>query len=114
MYTVILMYEFTSKWLRLDWQQRANFRAEYVSPIFEKYSGQVQAKFYDAEAFDAEISDFMVLNTSDLKRYYFLMEELRETPLFADDYIKIRRILMGLEEGHLEFEKVVKNREIAL
>jgi hypothetical protein len=108
------MYEFLPKWLRLDWQQRSEFRGEYIAPVFEKYANVVQAKFYDAEAFDAEVSDFMVLNAADLKSYYFLMEELRETPLFAEEYIKIQKILIGLEDGHLEFEQTIKNREIVL
>lgn len=114
MYTIILMYEFMPKWLRLDLQQRKAFREQYVNPIFKRYIEQVQARFYDSEAFDAEISDFIVFSAVDLKHYYFLMEELRDTPLFSEEYIKIRRVLIGLEDGHMEFEKTIKNREISL
>lgn len=114
MYTIIFSYAFTPKWLRLDWQQRAKFREAHIDPVFKKYAETVDAKFYDSEAFDADVSDFIVFSTLDLKYYYFLMEELRETPLFADEYINIQKILLGLEDGHLEFEKTVKNREVSL
>lgn len=114
MYTIVLMYQFQPKWLRLDWQQRAEFRAQYIAPIFDKYAEVVQAKFCDSEAFDAEYSDFMVLTTGDLKRYYYLIEELRETPLFSEEFVVVNRILMGLEDGHLEFEQTLKKDEVSL
>jgi hypothetical protein len=76
-----------------------------LNPIFGKYAKSVKVRFFDAEAFVAKFSDFVIFETEDLRQYYFLIEELRDSPLFAKRLAQIEDIFMGIENGYQEFER---------
>ncbi|PTL76225.1 darcynin family protein [Vitiosangium sp. GDMCC 1.1324] len=106
-YTIVLTYTFATEWLQKSWKERGAFEREHLQPIFAKYANTVQPRFYDAEAFSTRCSDFVILETEDLKQYYFLIEELRESRLFSEGLIEFKDITIGVEDGFREFEKEV-------
>jgi hypothetical protein len=107
-YTIIMTYTRAPEWLQKTREQREAFNAEFMRPLFEKYFKAVKARFFDAEAFESRFSDFVIFETEDLKQYYFLIEELRDSPLFAQQLAKVENIFMGIEDGYEEFERSMK------
>lgn len=110
-YTIVITYSFSSDWLKKSWQERGNFERECLQPIFAKYADWVKVRFFDAEAFNPRFSDFLIIETSNLKYYYFLIEELRESKLFSEGLVEFKDIIVGLEDGFREFEREVLNSE---
>lgn len=104
-YTIVMTYTYAAEWLQKTREQREAFNDEYLNPIFGKYGKTVKVRFFDAEAFVARFSDFVIFETEDLKQYYFLIEELRDSPLFAQRLAKIEDLFMGIEGGYREFER---------
>ncbi|GHE09106.1 darcynin family protein [Streptomyces alanosinicus] len=102
--TIILTHTFTPAWLALSREERNAMAAAHVHPLFAKYADRVSARFFDAEAFTTAFSDFALLETEDLKAYYFLIEELRDSPLIAQGYLVMNDIFMGVEAGFQAFE----------
>lgn len=64
----------------------------------------VSFRFYDAEAFNARISDVLVITADSPQAYYFTIERLRDTPLIAERYFRIVEIVPAYENGFQEFE----------
>lgn len=108
-YGIIVLYSFRPAWLQKSWQERAEFEQKHLRPIFAKYADRVQPRFFDAEAFHSEFSDFMLLETQDLKDYYYLIEEIRESQLFKEQLVDFKQILIGIEDGFRDFERDVLN-----
>ena len=103
-YNVFLGVKYSSDWLKLSRAQRNAFNESTVYPIIAKYAERVTLRFFDAEAFSAKISDFILIETKNLKDYYYFIEELRDTDLFRKDLLKIVDVHIGIEEGHKDFE----------
>jgi len=43
----------------------------------------MRMRFFDAEAFHAKVSDVMMIETTDLKQYYYFIETLRDMRNFC-------------------------------
>lgn len=110
-YTVVLSYAFTPAWLSLSRDERNAMEEQYIQPVFAKYADQVAARFFDAEAFHAQHTDFALLETEDLQAYYHLVEELRDTPLISRQYLTFTDIRIGVEGGYRTFEELTRARE---
>ncbi|NDY91826.1 darcynin family protein [Ideonella livida] len=104
-YTVIVTYTFHPDWLRKTWEERAAYERQHIRPVFERFAGEVSVRFFDAEAFSARCSDFMIFETADLKSYYFLIESLRESPVFRDGLVTFQDVLIGIEDGFRTYER---------
>ncbi|HLG76072.1 MAG TPA: hypothetical protein VKX46_06635 [Ktedonobacteraceae bacterium] len=50
----------------------------------------------------------MLLFFADLKTYYFLIEELRDTAMFTAPYFVVNDVLIGLENGYQAFEETLQ------
>ncbi|MFC5667787.1 darcynin family protein [Kitasatospora misakiensis] len=105
MYVVMLGYSFSPQWLALPRSERQRLKATHIAPLVEKYADRVRARFFDAEAFQTRFSDFALLETEDLTAYYFLIEELRDTPLVGQGYLTFKDVVLGIEDGHEHFER---------
>lgn len=99
-YTIVMMLTATPTWLGLPREERRAFRTTVIQPLLEQYAARVHVRFYDAEAFAAQCSDFAIFTTPDLKAYYFLMEALRDTAMFTVPYFVVNEVLIGLENGY--------------
>ncbi|MEV6670517.1 darcynin family protein [Streptomyces sp. NPDC051162] len=105
LYTIVLSYAFSPAWLNLTRDERNAMEERYIQPVFAKYADQVSARFFDAEAFHAQHTDFALLETTDLQAYYHLVEELRDTPLIGGQYLAFTDIKIGIEDGYRAFEE---------
>ncbi|MBO0931937.1 darcynin family protein [Fibrella aquatilis] len=103
-YTVFVLYRALPAWLGLSRTERNEVFARQVGPIFARYEQQVQVRLFDAEAFHADVSDVLLLTTDDLNAYYFFMEALRDTDLFAKPYIVLKDVIMTRENGFRDYE----------
>ncbi len=103
-YLVVMTIRYNIKWLEKTREERNNFNDKYIIPIINKYSNDIKIRFFDAECFYAKGSDFFIFECFDLKKYYFMMEEMRDTELFSKDLLSVVDIMMGIEEGYKEFE----------
>jgi len=110
-YTVIVCYSFSNEWLGMTRLQRKAFENAHVLPILGSYREVVRIRSYDSEAFMTEFTDFMVIETEDLRQYYFMIEELRDSPLFVQGLATIKQIFIGLEDGYKEFEEDINQSE---
>ena len=100
----------TKHWLKLSREQRKGFVTQELNAIFATYAGKVSARFFDAEAFNANCSDVAIFETEDLKQYYFLMEEIRDSKIFTVPYFIFNDIIPSLEGGFVQFEEEVTNK----
>lgn len=104
-YTVFLGYRFEREWFTRTREERKKFEAEHVTPLFAKYAGKLDMRFYSAAAFTTQFTNFVLIETEELKHYYFLIEELRDSPLLAQGLATITDIFTGIEDGFPQFER---------
>lgn len=104
-YTILILYKANHRWLSLTRAERSSIFEGQVAPLIQKFKGKLTVKLYDAEAFHAQTSDFLIVTCAELKEYYFFMEHLRDTPLFAKPYIELNDVVIGIENGFQQFEK---------
>jgi len=110
-FRIIISYFFTDKWLSLSWDERKSINEKVIEPLVEKYDGQLDLELVDAEAFDPELTDFVLIKTNDLIKYYYFIEHLRESELVTKNYLKIQKIQIGVIGGFKRFESEVLNEE---
>ncbi|MCX2183872.1 darcynin [Streptomyces sp. SKN60] len=106
-YGIVLTYRVTPRWLALSRQERNARRATHLDPLFAAHAPRVTARFFDAEAFHAQVTDFAVLETEDLRSYYFLVEALRDTPLISEGYLEFGEIFLGVQDGFQAYERAL-------
>jgi hypothetical protein len=102
---VMLGYSVSPEWLALPREERNHLRTTHLVPLFARYADRVRARFFDAEAFQTRFTDFALLETEDLTAYYFLIEELRDTPLITQGYLTFQDVVLGIEDGFQQFER---------
>jgi len=101
--TVFLMLRAAPAWLALPRDRRAEIGSKALAHAFG--SGDLSFRFFDAEAFNARISDVAMIETADPQAYYFAIERLRDSPLIADGYFEVVEIVPAYEDGHRVYEE---------
>lgn len=104
-YTIVITYAFSAEWLKKNWRERSDYEATHIAPILAEYADRVSVRLFDAEAFSAEHSDFLIIETADMKDYYFFIEALRESQIFKDGLVTFKQIVMGIEDGFRAYER---------
>jgi hypothetical protein len=99
-YTIVMSYSFSNEWLAKPRDERHTFEAEHLFPILMKYSDSLKRRSYDADAFQTNSSDFMIIETEDLDTYYFMVEELRDSKMLAKGYVKIDNFMIGINNEY--------------
>jgi hypothetical protein len=103
-YGIVIRYEFDPSWLQLSREQRGAkeevFRKEIVGPFADKMS----VRHFDAEAFATDYSDFLFVETDDIKTYYYFIEKLRDSEFIAQGWVRLHDISIGLQDGYKEYE----------
>lgn len=74
-----------------------------VSEIAARHP-DVSLRWFDADALGHGYSDFVVCEFSEMARYHFLWEELRDTALFSTPYLHIKDVILGIERGYELYE----------
>ncbi|MEP3351649.1 MAG: darcynin family protein [Marinomonas sp.] len=62
-------------------------------------------RLFDAEAFSAYCSDVVMFETTNIRDYYFAIEEMRDSKLYTVPYFDVVSIILAIENGFIEFEK---------
>lgn len=101
---VLVQLTALAAWLRLSREQRSHIVEEQVAPVLAAHRG-VLARWVDLEAFTADSSDLLLVETDDLLEWNRLFEALRDTALFSEPYFRLDRLLIGAEDGFRDYER---------
>lgn len=99
--TIFLLLAASPKWLALDRSERDDISDAALNAVF--CDETITFRFYDAEAFNAHVSDIMVITAETATAYYFAIERLRDTALVANSYWQIVDIIPAYEDGYRAF-----------
>lgn len=102
-YSVFVCLLALPSWLALPRWRRSEIGDAALSDALN--GGQVRLRHFDAEAYSGFCSDMSVFETDDLTAYYYVMERLRDTPLFTTPYFEIVQIIPTIEDGFRQFER---------
>ena len=89
-------------------EYRTNMFNQFLFPVLASYSEHIQFQVYNAEAFHAKVSDFFVVETTNLEKYYQFLQKLKATKVFADEFFELEDIVMGAENGFRQFNEQMK------
>jgi hypothetical protein len=109
-YGIIVMLEFYPSWLALPREKRREL-AKDLYEIVGKYQEQVKVKFFHADALGGRYTDFVICETTDMKHYHFMWEEIRDTIAYSQGYFKIKDVVMGIQNAYRQFEIEVLKME---
>ena len=110
-YTVLVLLNATPQWLSLSRDERSAFFEKEVIPIFQKVGKTIKVSLFDSEYFHAQVSDFMVIDATNLNDYKLLIELLRDTKIYAVPYFEIKDIVMGQENLFEDFNNRFKKEK---
>lgn len=99
-YNIVMCYTYSNEWLQKAPAERRAYEGEHIFPIFIRYGDRIKRASFDAEAFTTSFSDFMILETEDLGAYYFMMEELRASPMVAKGYVTVSNVIIGINNEY--------------
>ena len=88
----------TVAWLKLTPKERFAFVGAVIRPLLAKHP-TVSMRFFDAEAFNAQVTDIIMWETADVMAYQAIVEDLRET-MFWGTYFEVVTIVPSVENGY--------------
>lgn len=91
-------------WLRLSRADRNAIGSTALADALK--DDAVTIRNFDAEAFTGFCSDVAVFEADDLIDFYFVMERLRDSALFAKPYFELVQIVPAIEDGFRHFERI--------
>lgn len=102
-YAMFVLLDATPAWLSLSRTERASFNRTELADVFRAYP-DVHVRHFDAEAFTGRCSDVVLFETDDLSRYSFLMDALRDSPVFAKPYFRVVDVITTVEDGYRAYD----------
>jgi len=105
-HTIFMMVKTNTAWLKLKPVDRFAFIDRELRPILKKYPS-VTMRFFDSEAFNGKYTDVLLWETSDLRSYSSVCDELRETD-FWGHYFEIVDIVPSIENSYAAHYNVPK------
>jgi Darcynin, domain of unknown function len=97
-HTFFMLVRTTREWIRLTPKERFAFVGEVIAPILQAHPA-VTMRYFDSEAFSANVSDILMWETADVMAYQSVVEGLRET-LFWGHYFEMREIVASVENAY--------------
>ena len=94
-FMAVIEFQILPRWFELDNRTQRDIIYQ-LGAVMERYSS-VQCRWFDADAWTSELSDFVICEFENLHQYNELWSELRRHPFLATPYAKITHILMGME-----------------
>ncbi|HVI43213.1 MAG TPA: darcynin family protein [Chitinophaga sp.] len=95
-YTILILVNATNQWLSMPRHERDVFVETEVRPIFDKYRDACDIKLFDADFTNSNVSDFLIVETSDMNAFGYMIGYLRESKTFAVPYFSIRELIIGV------------------
>jgi hypothetical protein len=99
-FTIFMLVKTSNDWLALSPEDRFAFLGRDIEPLLARHP-DVRMRFFDAEAYNARVTDVVVWETRDLAQYQSLIEGLRESR-FWGHYFEIVEILPAIEDGYAQ------------
>ncbi|NWK69518.1 Darcynin 2 [Bacillus paramycoides] len=100
----IVLVEFYPTWLAMSRDERGK-RANELKEITLKYP-EVHVRFFDAEALPGkDYTDIIMCETKNIQKYHYMWEEIRDHSINTAGHMKIKDVIMGMEEAYKNFEK---------
>jgi Darcynin, domain of unknown function len=94
----------TTSWLKLTPPERFGFVDEVIRPMLANHPA-VAMRYFDAEAFSADVTDIALWETQDVMAFQALVEDLRES-LFWGTYFEVVTIVPGIENAYATHYKL--------
>lgn|SRR5690625_403904 len=108
-YAFVVLVEFYPSWLAMTRGER-EIKATELKKIILKYP-EVKVRFFDAEALPGkEYTDIIFCETNNIQKYHYMWEELRDHTIYTDGHMKIKNVIMGIEEAYKSFEEDMLNK----
>jgi hypothetical protein len=95
-YTILILVNATPAWLTLSRIERDRFVEHELRPILGKYAHSCTIRLFDCDFTNPDVSDFMIVETAEMKDFGFLMGYLRESGTFAVPYFEIKNLIIGV------------------
>ena len=93
-YTIFILLRARTAWLKLSHAERAAIgRAAFA----RRFDGMT-VRYFDAEAFTAQCSDVLVVETPRLDDHRRLMDHLRDSEIFAHPYFDLVSVIPSVED----------------
>lgn len=102
-YAYFLVLRAMPSWLRLSRAERRLLADQTLQPLL-KAAPDLRMRHFDAEAFTAQCSDVMMIETGDPKAYYFFIEGLRDSALISTPYFEVVQTIPAVEDGYQAYE----------
>ena len=106
-YTFFVHMNATRQWLAMPREARNDFSRDTLGEIYGRYPS-INVRYYDAEAFSTSCSDIVVYESYVIRDYYFMMDELRDSPVFTVPYFEVVDIIPAIEDGYVEFDEAAR------
>ncbi|CDH32251.1 darcynin family protein [Xenorhabdus bovienii] len=103
-YVIIWTLIFNEKWNALNRSERQQLQNESLPEILSKYKNSINMRTIDTEGFTADFQDFAIIETEKLDDYYCMLQDMRNTRVLSEGYLKISKIFMGIENAHEIYE----------
>lgn len=101
-WTVLVQLTALPAWLAVPREQRRAIGTRSLQVAHRQAA--VRLRWVDTEAFTADCSDVLIVETPDLLAWNRLFEALRDTDLFTAPYFRLERVLTGIVNGYLDYE----------
>ncbi|KGA39754.1 hypothetical protein KU75_20885 [Pectobacterium odoriferum] len=99
-YIIVWTLTFNDKWNALTRAQRMELQNESLPEVIEKYQHSIRLRTADAEGFSADFQDIIIIETASLKDYYCMLQDMRNSKVLSESYLKITNIFIGVENAH--------------
>lgn len=107
-FTYFILLNATKHWLRLSRDERGSYFEKIITPISQRFADTLSFRFFDAEYFNANVSDVLMLETTNIQDYMLFIEYLRDTDIYTVPYFEIINIIPAKENAYKELEGMMK------
>lgn len=94
-FMAVIEFQILPRWFELDSRTQRDY-ANQLARLLRRYE-TVESRWFDADAWTGEFSDFVICEFEDLDAYNELWSEMRRHPFLATPYARIGHVLMGME-----------------
>jgi Darcynin, domain of unknown function len=112
-YTYFMLVRTTPQWLSLSREARMTFADKVFKPVVGKFPA-VSLRYFDAEAFNARCTDVLMWETTDPAQYNFMVDALRDTPMYSVPYFEIVDIIGAVEDSYAAYDEQVLGKTDAV
>jgi hypothetical protein len=96
--TVFMLVKTQPLWLSFTVEKRFAEGDKYIRPILQKHASEVKLRMFDTEFYATRVTDLWMWETTSRHAYELVVEELRETPFWDNDF-SIVELLPAVENA---------------